>query len=211
MELDRHPDIEYPQGRLVISAFEYMTPSISAVKFWDSPAKADLRVKEAISLIMAKYRGDYDMDGNGRGCRYWLLTLFDDLEQARYITGKAPSHLGPVAPEDVIDYYNSSHGIEPKAIPMYTVKFDPLSASDAELVAWCKTAQFIHGGECFEGIVQPSSDVIVKIGGNVTAKEAANQAYAHEQLKDTDLYVPQVYRYFSYEQECIRKGYIMME
>ena len=75
--------------------------------------------------------------------------------------------------------------------------FDPLTASDDELITWCETASFIYGGECFEGLVRPASNVVIKIGSGVTEQEARNQTFAYEQLKDTNLQVPQVYRFFS--------------
>jgi hypothetical protein len=89
--------------------------------------------------------------------------------------------------------------------------FDPLTASNNDLITWCEKASFIYGGECFEGLIQPASHVVIKIGSGVTEQEARNQTYAYEQLKGTDFQVPQVYRYFSSERDSIRKGYLMME
>jgi serine/threonine protein kinase len=89
--------------------------------------------------------------------------------------------------------------------------FDPLTASNDELILWCGEARFIHRGECFRGVVQPASTVVIKIGSDVTEEEARNQTYAYEQLKGTDLQVPQVYRYFSRGEGPFQKGYLMME
>lgn len=89
--------------------------------------------------------------------------------------------------------------------------FDPLTASDNDLITWCEKASFIHGGECFEGLVQPASHVVIKVGSSVMEQEARNQSYAYEQLKDRNLQVPQVYRYFLSKQDSIRKGYLVME
>ena len=89
--------------------------------------------------------------------------------------------------------------------------FDPLTASDNDLIAWCETAIFIHGGKCFEGLVQLASHVVIKIGSGVTEQEAQNQTYAYNHLKHSDLQVPHVYRYFSSERDSVQKGYLIME
>jgi hypothetical protein len=94
---------------------------------------------------------------------------------------------------------------------MELADIDPFTASDADLIAWCENARFISGGRCFRGIVQPTPNVVIKIGGDVTAQEATNQQYAYEQLEGTKLRVPRVYRFFQNEKDYVRKGYLMME
>lgn len=72
MRIDQRHEIEYPQGKLVISDVNYTTPSNSAVRFWDFPAVPNITVQDVLRVILSHRRQEYNMGENGRGCRFWM-------------------------------------------------------------------------------------------------------------------------------------------
>jgi hypothetical protein len=72
MEVDQRQNVPYPRGRLTISAFDYAEATHSAVRFWEVPCAAHVRVSTILALIQTLGLHHYNMDPNGQGCRFWL-------------------------------------------------------------------------------------------------------------------------------------------
>ena len=74
------------------------------------------------------------------------------------------------------------------------MKLNPITATEQELVAFCKENKPINA----EGtrLVMLSEDIIIKFGLGVQPWEAANQRYVYHHVDGSYLRVPQVYRFF---------------
>lgn len=83
------------------------------------------------------------------------------------------------------------------------------SASDCDIIDFCKQSPSIHESELGSRVVRIAKNSVVKIGMNVTAGEAANQAFVSEHADPSILVVPRVLRYF--EDKSSRLGYLVME
>jgi hypothetical protein len=88
------------------------------------------------------------------------------------------------------------------------MKLDPISATDEELVAFCKANR---NGEA--RIVRLSEAVLIKFGIDVTAAEFANQQFVWEHTSASTFRVPKPIRYFQ-DRSLGRHlfiGYLIME
>lgn len=88
--------------------------------------------------------------------------------------------------------------------------FDPISATDNELVHYCSSdpsRNIIHHLEGGGTIVRISQNIVVKFGYGVTECEANNQRIARELVDPMIVHIPAVHRFF----RSGDVGYIVME
>ncbi|RDW61107.1 uncharacterized protein DSM5745_10605 [Aspergillus mulundensis] len=71
-------------GTLQIQVCEYVN-STSALRKWDFPAPPSRTVGQFLDLLVSKGRHRYQLARSGVGCRFWVSTMIEDYESARYL------------------------------------------------------------------------------------------------------------------------------
>ncbi|RMZ80607.1 hypothetical protein DV738_g2543, partial [Chaetothyriales sp. CBS 135597] len=73
------------KGTFTVKRYSYAL-TMSAVQSFDYDVKSDIKVHSFLELIGQKRRQNYKMTPTGVGCRFWVLTVFNDWVQAGLIT-----------------------------------------------------------------------------------------------------------------------------
>jgi hypothetical protein len=101
----------------------------------------------------------------------------------------------------------------PAHIKLSTIimSFDHNTASDNELVAFCRTSSHLSLPE-YPHVIQLSDTAVVKFGIGVYEEEATNQRIAFHLLNPHIVRIPEVYRFIYHQTENgVREGYLVTE